>query len=32
MEIELHEMSDPVFWEKYDQIIVYWICLENDKG
>ena len=26
----LHKMSDPVFWEKYNQSFVCWICPECD--
>ena len=28
----LHEMSKPVFWEKYRQSVVCWIFPESNKG
>ena len=31
----LHEMSNPIFWEKirkYYQFVVCWICAESGKG
>ena len=30
----LHEMSDPVFWEKYEkyQFVICWISPKSEKG
>ena len=33
--LKLHEMSNPVFWEKYEkchQFVISWICPESSKG